>query len=199
MVCEFNLEENPILFHIFSNNGCLLYSEISDILHSSEGQSYSKYQVKGTVIDSAPGKRRVLQAAKAYMITSGRGGITGYFVFFSVVVALLFGRFYSFILSLLGKKNASKQHHVYEAIKDDKSRWPQLFLYSKADQIIFHYDIEEIIEYRQKVLNVPMSSVCWNNSDHVSHLRLNRESYFTQCQYFLEQCMKGDTAAENAE
>ena len=63
LLFDLNLEENPILFHVFSNGGGVLYKSIIDVLHSEP--QFGKLCVAGTIFDSAPGRTDPTSGAKA--------------------------------------------------------------------------------------------------------------------------------------
>lgn len=50
------------------------------------------------------------------------------------------------------------------------------------------YDVEEMIN-RRKQLGVHVDSVCWDDTDHVSHLRKHPEEYVEACERFLQFCL----------
>lgn len=76
---------------------------------------------------------------------------------------------------------------------NDPTRWPMLFLYSTSDKVIMSYDVEEMIS-RRKQLGVHVDSVCWDDTDHVSHLRKHPEEYIEACEKFIQFCLGIDPA-----
>ncbi|XP_033738662.1 transmembrane protein 53-like [Pecten maximus] len=194
LISDFNLEESPVFFHIFSNNGAFVYSEISRILHSVEGRKYSKLKVKGLIVDSAPGKRRILRAAQAFALSTGNSGFMKMAYFIGMVTYLFFMRIYLFLSRIFNRSTGItvNPYSVFEYIKEDKARWPQLYLYSRSDEIIPHTDVEEIVSYRRDKLKLHIQSECWETSKHVSILRDNPEAYATKCWMFIGDCLKED-------
>merc|ERR1719277_2515819 len=75
----------------------------------------------------------------------------------------------------------------WEYLKDDPSRWPQLYLFSKSDDLIPSSDVSAMLTYRRS-LGVDVSENCWENSPHVQHMRTHRETYINSCHNFLERC-----------
>lgn len=73
----------------------------------------------------------------------------------------------------------------WSAIKKDPSTCPQLYLYSKADELISYLDIEEHINARRS-RNITVRTICWPDSPHVAHLLKYRELYVKSCQDFIE-------------
>lgn len=189
LIKDFNLEANPIFFHIFSNNGSFMYTEITRVL-TSPGNKYKNLQVKGVIIDSAPGKRRVLRAAWAFAIASGQRGFARYVAYIGMIFYLLFLRVCLYIKMFFQTSGSANPHYVYEEIKEDKTRWPQLFIFSKADKIIPPSDIMEIAEYRKEEFGVLVETLQYEDSDHVAHFKDHPESYTVQCYAFLDTCLK---------
>ena len=188
LIPDYSLEENPVFFHVFSNNGSFVYSQISDILLSGEHKKFNCLKVKGCIIDSAPGKRRITKAAYAFALASGKTGLYLHGVFIYIIFYLFFTAIYASICSLFyGKNYAGTPHTLYGRMKEDKSRWPQLYLFSKADKIIPYTDSEEVLKYRSEVLKVQVECQCFDDSDHCSHLRKYRESYIANCYRFIDK------------
>ncbi|XP_067679469.1 transmembrane protein 53-like [Haliotis asinina] len=185
VIFEQKLEDHQIVFHIFSNGGCFIYCHIIDFLHSQE--RYNQLQVKGCIIDSAPGKRRVMKAAQAFMATLRMNIILKYILGFCIMIYLFFSRF---IGQFLGKdKGSGNPFFLYESICEDKGRYPQLFLFSRKDHVILHEDVQEVVD-RRKQHGVDVWSVCWEDSDHVAHFRVHREAYIQKCHEFVSHCLQ---------
>lgn len=105
------------------------------------------------------------------------------------LVSWIFAKFYP-------SKKSKSNFFLYDNMASDPTRWPMLYLYSTADKVIYSSDIEEMIERRSK-LGVHVDSVCWDDTDHVSHLRKHAQEYSEACQDFLAFCM--GYGHENAE
>lgn len=198
LLCDYCLEENPIVFHIFSNNGCYFYSELSRILHSSEGKQYSKLQIKGLIVDCGPGRRRVTRAARAFANSSGAKGIMKYLYFLGMCLYLLFSKIYFKYFVGFSKHAAKitiKPNEIFETMKDDKASWPQLFITSKGDTLIPHTDIKDVVEYRKSALSIDVDYECYDTGEHVSLLRVHPELYTLRCQNFVTNCLKSDEAS----
>lgn len=144
-------------------------------------------RVRGCVFDSCPGYRRLGSAARAYMSTIKTYNVlVRYFLALLLVIYLTIFRAVDTVVSLFKKKDAV--HKFYEAMKHDKARWPQLYLYSKNDEIIPYGDIEEVLAHRRS-LGILVYSVCWDDSAHVAHLRAHPTAYIQQCTYFIDMCL----------
>ena len=80
------------------------------------------------------------------------------------------------------------EHYLYDNMAEDPTRWPMMFLYSKNDKVVYHEDIEEMMMRRQEV-GVHVDSVCWDDSEHVSHFRSHPKEYIDACRDFLAFCL----------
>ncbi|XP_028328018.1 transmembrane protein 53 [Gouania willdenowi] len=185
----YEVENCPIFFHLFSNGGFMLYRYIIDMLHNDK--QFSSLCVVGAVVDSAPGSGNVLGALRALTATLGPNisPVLKYVLLalFAVTVFLL--RIVLYPLT----KFIHKNH--YDAVRDKPPVWPHLYLYSRADQIIRHSDIEFFIEEVKKK-NVPVDSYDFISSPHVGHFRDFPEQYTLKCRCFLVACMEGFKMAE---
>ena len=183
LIFEFELEENPVFFHVFSNGGGSVYRYISEILDVNKSELLIK--VGGVIFDSCPSSRSIKNAIRVYTMTQNITGIMIYVYGF-----LLF--LYFFFISVWGTVTSFFQDHpsdYWQAMKKDPSRCPQLYLYSKADALVSYKSVESIIAYR-KSLGVHVESVCWDDSQHVRHLPTHRESYIKRCYDFMDFCVQ---------
>ncbi|KAM9495017.1 transmembrane protein 53-like [Clarias gariepinus] len=69
---DYEVENNPIFFHVFSNGGFMLYRYMVEILQSHK-QCSSLYVV-GLVMDSTPGNQNILGTLRALKTTLGTKG-----------------------------------------------------------------------------------------------------------------------------
>lgn len=186
---DYEVENSPIFFHIFSNGGFMLYRYIVELLHSDK--QFSSLQVIGAVVDSAPGSGNVQGALRALRATLGPriNPILRYILLglFAVTVFLLRVVLYPIT------KYIHKNH--YDAVREKPPTWPQLYLYSKADQVIRYRDVELMVEtLTQK--GVPVDSFDFSSTAHVSHFREFPEQYTLKCRNFLVACMKDSEGPE---
>lgn len=186
---DYEVENSPIFFHIFSNGGFMLYRYIVELLHNDK--QFSSLHVIGAVVDSAPGSANVRGALRALMATLGPkiSPVLRYvlLVLFAVTVVLL--RIVLYPLT----KYIHKNH--YDAVQDKPPSWPHFFLYSRADLTIRHRDIEFFMKaVKQK--GVPVDSFDFVSSPHVGHYRDFPEQYALKCREFLVSCMKDSEGTE---
>lgn len=197
---DMSLDDHPVFFHMFSNNGSVLYYYLTQAMTESTAP---KITVKGCIFDSTPAPRRLFSAARAvYEVTPGS-------VWMKLCVSL------GMMLYLIGWKVLSISWTIISgklpinppwSLLEDPARCPQLFLYSRADKLISFQDVELFMGERQR-LGVPVLGKCWQDSAHVQHYRLYPEEYREMVYSFLSQCFSpgGVTsqplpaAADNAE
>lgn len=93
-------------------------------------------------------------------------------------------------------------------LMNEDSYFPQLFLYSKEDDIIPHYvsytplvtliqnvttcsvlqDVERFADYRE-CRGVPVTRVCFENSEHVKHYIRHPQFYVLTICKFINECL----------
>ncbi|XP_008296552.1 transmembrane protein 53 [Stegastes partitus] len=186
---DYEVENSPIFFHIFSNGGFMLYRYIVELLHNDK--QFSSLYVIGAVVDSGPGSANVRGALRALTATIGPkiSPVLRYVLMALFAVTVILLRVVLYPLT----KYIHKNH--YDAVQDRPPSWPHFFLYSKADQIIRHGDIEFFMEtLKQKV--VPVDSFDFVSSPHVGHFRDFPEQYALKCREFLVSCMKASEGTE---
>ncbi|XP_010889659.1 transmembrane protein 53 [Esox lucius] len=180
---DYDVENSPIFFHVFSNGGFMLYRYMVELLQSHK--QFSTLCVVGSVVDSAPGNGNVKGALRALTATLGTkiNVMLRYalLVLFAVTVFLL--RVVLYPLT----KYIHKNH--YDAFRDVPPTWPQLYLYSRSDQVIPYTDVELMIQVL-KGKGIPVESFDFNTSSHVSHFCDFPEEYSGRCLAFLNNCMK---------
>ncbi|TNM98118.1 hypothetical protein fugu_014364 [Takifugu bimaculatus] len=90
-------------------------------------------------------------------------------------------------------KYIHKNH--YDAVRERPPGWPHLHLYSTADQVIRHRDIETFVDaLKQK--GVPVESFDFVSTPHVGHFRKFPEQYALNCRNFLAACVKDSEGSE---
>ncbi|KAK2821929.1 hypothetical protein Q5P01_021994 [Channa striata] len=180
---DYEVENSPIFFHIFSNGGFMLYRYIVELLHSDK--QFRSLCVIGAVVDSAPGSGNVRGALRALRATLGPkiSPFLRYFLLGLFAVTIFLLRVVLYPLT----KYIHKNH--YDAVRESPPTWPHFCLYSRADEVIRHRDIKVFVEtLKQK--GVPVDSVDFVSSAHVSHFRDFPHQYAVECRKFLVSCMK---------
>lgn len=190
LLFDYDVDKNPIVFHVFSNGGFMLYRYMVELLHSD--RQLSRLRVVGTIFDSAPGNRNVLGSVRALntVLTPRTSPPLRY-------LALLLFAVMVFVLRIL-LYPATRFLHLshYDAMKTNPSLWPHLYLYSRSDNIIAHGDIEHMMDSRRR-RRLPTQSVDFEKSEHVCHYRRYPERYAASCVSFLRDCVGKASASSS--
>ncbi|XP_077981719.1 transmembrane protein 53-like [Glandiceps talaboti] len=187
---DLGLEKNVIFFHVFSNNGGFLYRCITEILHDHrKDPKLSVIKVGGVVFDSSPAPATVTGASSAIVTAMQSSNfILRYACAVLFVVNAMCVRFLGVFIPAVHRWDVEYRQYM-PALEQDKGRYPQLFLYSKADEIVPFADIESFAEQRRKS-GVPVRLVCWEDTPHCAHLTKHREEYINQCAQFITECQQ---------
>lgn len=182
LLYDYEVENNPIFFHVFSNGGFMLYRYIVELLQSHP--QFSTLCVVGTVVDSAPDSQNVIGALRALKTILGpKVNLVLQYVLlalFAVAVVLLRVVLYSVT------KYFHKNH--YDAMMEKPAPWPQMYLYSRSDRVIRYKDVEKMVKVlKEKGLTV--ESFDFITPAHVSLYRDCPEDYSSRCRTFLTGCM----------
>ncbi|NWT68836.1 TM53B protein, partial [Prunella himalayana] len=181
LLFDYSVESRPVLFHVFSNGGAMLYRYIIEALHAHT--PFQSLRVAGTIFDSAPGRRNLRGALRALAtVLVSMNVLLKYFLLFTFASAAVVLRILLYPLTRF-----LHQSH-YEALLEAPSRWPELYLYSQADLIIEASEVQLLASARQQ-LGVPVKAVDFSDSPHVSHMRLYPAYYRSLCTTFLSDCV----------
>lgn len=181
LLYDYEVENNPVFFHVFSNGGFMLYRYMAELLRSHS--RFSTLRVVGAVVDSAPGSQNVRGALRA--ITAALGPNTNVVVLYCLLGLFGFTVFLLRVVLYSVTKYIHKNH--YDAMRDCPPAWPQLYLYSRADRVIRHGDVEQMVKVVQGK-GVGADSFDFGTSAHVSHFRDFPEEYSSRCLAFLTRC-----------
>ncbi|XP_008585201.1 PREDICTED: transmembrane protein 53 isoform X1 [Galeopterus variegatus] len=175
------IEKEPLLFHVFSNAGIMLYRYMLELLQTH--QRFCHLRVVGTIFDSGPGDSNLVGALRALSaVLEHRPAMLRLLLLAAfALVAVLFH-------VLLAPLTALFHTHFYESLQDADSRWPELYLYSRADKVVLASDVERMVEARL-AHQVPVHSVDFVSSAHVSHLRDYPTYYTSLCVNFVHSCV----------
>lgn len=178
---DYEIEKEPLLFHVFSNAGAMLYRYVLELLQTH--RRFCHLRVVGTIFDSGPGDSNLVGALRALAtILEHRPPVLRLLLLVAfALVAVLFH-------VLLAPLTALFHTHFYDRLLDTASGWPELYLYSRADEVVLAKDVERMVEARlaQQVL---VRSVDFVSSAHVSHLRDYPTYYTNLCVNFMRSCV----------
>ncbi|KAM8839807.1 transmembrane protein 53 [Synchiropus picturatus] len=183
LLFDYEVENSPIFFHVFSNGGFMLYRYIVELLQSQP--QFQTLSVIGTVVDSAPDSGNVLGAVRALKATLGP---KIHPVLTSVLLSLFAATVFLLRVVLYPLTKYIHKNH-YDAVQESPPTWPHFYLFSQADQVIRHCSIKLFIE-TMKRKGVSVDSCDFVSSSHVSHFRDFPEQYTHLCLNFLNTCMK---------
>ncbi|XP_048671469.1 transmembrane protein 53 isoform X2 [Marmota marmota marmota] len=192
LLFDYEIEREPLLFHVFSNAGVMLYRYVLELLQTH--RRFCHLRVVGTIFDSGPGDNNLVGALRALAVILEHQhalmrllllvAFTLVAVLFHILLAPLTGLFHT---------------RFYDKLQNAESHWPELYLYSKADEIVLARDVERMVEARL-AHRVLVRSVDFVSSAHVSHLRDYPTYYTSLCVDFMRSCVQysGPTPEINA-
>ncbi|XP_014106110.1 PREDICTED: transmembrane protein 53 isoform X3 [Pseudopodoces humilis] len=183
LLFDYSVENRPVLFHVFSNGGAMLYRYIIEALHTHK--PFQNLRVAGTIFDSAPGRRNLrggLRAMATVLVSMNM--LLKYLLLFTFASMAVVLRILLYPLT----RFIHESH--YDALLKAPSRWPELYLYSQADLIIKASEVQLMASARQQ-LGVPVKAVDFSDSPHVSHMRVYPTYYHSLCTTFLSDCVGG--------
>ncbi|MEE6495302.1 hypothetical protein FKM82_002003 [Ascaphus truei] len=183
LLFDYEIEKSPIVFHVFSNGGFMLYRYIVELLHSH--RQLSTLRVVGTIFDSAPGNRNVRGSVQALdtILRPTTNILLLYLALATFALMVIILRILLYPLTRFLHENH------YDAMKKDVSRWPQLYLYSRADPIVSFLDVEGMIAARRR-RGLPTDALDFEKSEHVCHYRRYPQRYSEMCITFLSSCVR---------
>ncbi|XP_006238727.1 transmembrane protein 53 isoform X1 [Rattus norvegicus] len=182
LLFDYEIEREPLLFHVFSNAGVMLYRYVLELLQTH--QRFRHLHVVGTIFDSGPGDSDLIGALRALAtILERRPAVLRLLLLaaFALVVVLFHFLFAPF--------TALFHTHFYDRLQDSGSCWPELYLYSRADKVVSARDVERMVEERL-AHQVSVRGVDFVTSAHVSHLRDYPTYYTSLCVDFMHNCVQ---------
>ncbi|GMT13682.1 hypothetical protein PFISCL1PPCAC_4979, partial [Pristionchus fissidentatus] len=183
------LKPNQVVWHVFSMNGCSLWTALWGLLHKMKRDDIISVS-KGIIFDSAPAFVRPDQSARALSMASlpapefhaavretYRGVLLLYFASHHAMIWLR-----SHVESRVWERNFSYWHLQEMQIPKNA-----LFIYSDTDEICSSESIEKIIEHQAKKDGAQAHSLKLPNSPHCAHLRSHPETYTSTCLRFVAE------------
>ncbi|XP_028749026.1 transmembrane protein 53 isoform X1 [Peromyscus leucopus] len=183
LLFDYEIEREPLLFHVFSNAGVMLYRYVLELLQTH--QRFGHLHVVGTIFDSGPGDSNLVGALRALAtILERRPAVLRLLLVVAFALVVVLFHF------LLAPFTALFHTHFYDRLQDSGSHWPELYLYSRADRVVSAKDVERMVEARL-AHQVLVRSVDFVSSAHVSHLRDYPTYYTSLCVDFMHNCVQG--------
>ena len=170
-------KHRPIFFMCFSQTGCLPLWSITKHLTKNKGH----YHIAGTIFDSCPfvlNEQTLDRTANAVINYCNAPNKATKWIIRKALTGIIY-----FDTHL--EKETKTFHPV---LRDNPCLAPQLFLFSKNDDVTNYKDILKFQEDRRN-RGVPIHSKMWSESAHVSHLRLYPEEYKEEIDKFIKLCL----------
>lgn len=176
------------MLHVFSNGGCFLWESLCQILFLSKNHKDCNPEIaavlgglstkcKGVVFDSCPcwfGSKRTSKLSQALQHCSKEEK--------QRVVSIFGERIFTVDNDILNR-NVEYFHNLTECPFDI----PQLYLYSKNDDLCNHEYITRLIKVRRSRQKHPILWKVWDQSIHCAHLREHRKDYEKIIMEFVQQ------------
>lgn len=167
--------------HTFSNGGCFVYRHLSDLMHNSK--HFASLTLRGVIFDSAPSKQHIVRGIRVIMTVFNYSFVVKCFIAALLVLNRVVSQYASYIPFMRFLAD-----DFWSSLCKDPASCPQLYLYSVQDAVLPYTDIEEMIAVRRS-RGVPVLTQRWDDSAHVSHLVVHRETYVMACLDFLQRCL----------
>ncbi|MFH4981934.1 hypothetical protein AB6A40_008643 [Gnathostoma spinigerum] len=192
---DFCAPSTSVIFHVFSMNGCSVFSALWDLIDTVPNGTEIKSNVKGIVFDSCPAFVSPWQGANAIMFAtfpSVNGNDTigrqTYRVMLTGILSL--HRLMLWIRSSWESDVYEHNSAYYRMLSYNDLPTNQLYLYSLADDICSAESIEKFVEsQRTRDFSVNITCCVWTDSAHVQHYRKHPNEYQSHCLDFLSQTL----------
>ena len=174
-LCDSN-EQRQILFYSFSNGGCAIsHLTTRSLLESGELAG----NIKGHVFDSCP---IVPNLESTVIVEKAFDRVINIPVLKPVI-----SMFSKVMVRLVVYLNADVKNFMREMVASPIPT-PQLFLFSKSDDLAPYQDIFDFAEKR-KTKGVDVDYILWDKSPHVAHFKKHENEYREKVHDFLEKCI----------
>lgn len=184
-----NSQAEEFIFHSFSNGGCFLWESMCNILQLKDSKDCNPRvsavlerlhdKCKGLVFDSCPawfgakeGTPSKLWQALQYCSKEEKER-----------VHLAYGD----RINTTTKETMHRSLEYFENLLTFPLDIPQLYLYSKDDNLAKHEYISKIIDTRRRRQKKPVFKQIWEKSIHCRHLLEHRDDYQTALKVFLQK------------
>ncbi|CAL1291013.1 unnamed protein product [Larinioides sclopetarius] len=187
LLLDMKFDKHPIFFHVFSNGGATVYRYVSELMRKKHPNDF---QIKGCIFDSCPAKVRASGFVRATLAMTDGSLVKRYMIAFVALVRAMILGVYSALLSFFtGKIN---YYLLWNALLEEPNICPQLFLFSKTDNVCCWDTIQEFADYRKKK-GVDVKVVLFEESEHVKHLVKYRDEYLNHVYSFIDENVGSDS------
>lgn len=167
-------KDREIVFYPFSNGGCAIYHMMTDSFDSS---TFPGQNVRGEIFDSCP---IVPNQESASAVSKAFSGVIN--IRFLEPVISMFAKMMVFVAV---NKNKDVKYFM-EKMRNSNLTSPQLFLFSKDDDLAPYQDIIDFISARQDK-GIKTQHRLWEKSQHCGHLRNHPEEYIELVNKFIDE------------
>jgi len=179
---DLDLEDHPLFFHTFSNNGMAFYSELVELLLHSK--KYDHFKVCGAILDSCPGRPHLTTLVKYNILSARLQNLS----LFKTVLRLACALFFAIIGPLM-RVLFGWTAYIYLAQRPRTEHWPLYYIYSETDSLVPFQDVD--LSIRERSLNgLPVGSHRFTDSVHVAHYVKYPDEYAKHCLTFISQCLQ---------
>jgi hypothetical protein len=184
--------DEPIVIHAFSNAGFWTYAAMLRVLARDPRGRAVRDRISAVVIDSAPGFPERLEA-----------GFTARYSAMAVTPILLRAmkrepelshplldlplRAFMRLWFHASPRQIRDVEQSLEVVRGT-GEWPLLFLYSSADTLVSHEYVEPFVA-SLAARGRDVTSICWDDSEHVRHMLKHRNAYFRAIDVLLARAV----------
>ena len=178
--------ETPVFLYAFSNGGLsIMYMMINDM----DSESFPGRNIKAMIFDSCPiiPNFATAETAQKYYTEHMRNPVLKFLLSGLVKMAIY-----------LNIKTNKKVKKIMTDMEQSSIDSPQLFIFSKDDELAPYQDILDFIEARENI-GIQVTYKLWNTSIHVYRMKMHTEEYMEEVENFVDECLTTDVKihAEN--
>lgn len=183
-----NSQAYIFVYHSFSNGGCFLWEGMCQIMLSSNAARDRKIssaldnlrgRCRGVVFDSCPAWFGSKQGSSSELWQALRHCSEG--------EKRRVEEVYGDRLKIVSKAMVNRNLEYFENLATFQIDIPQLYLYSKNDDLSKHEHISEMIATRGSRQKHSVLKQAWEDSIHCGHLRKHNEDYKEAVKAFIQQ------------
>ncbi|XP_054716623.1 transmembrane protein 53-like [Uloborus diversus] len=180
LLLDMKFDKHPIFFHVFSNGGATVYRYVSEMMRKKHPD---EFQIKGCIFDSCPAKVKASGFIRATLAMTEGNLITKYMIaLVALFRATVIGIYSAMLCFFTGKIN---YYRLWNGLMEEPNMCPQLFLFSKADDVCCWDTIQEFADGRKK-RGVDVKAVVFEESAHVKHMVTYRDEYLKHVYNFID-------------
>ncbi|XP_023209723.1 transmembrane protein 53-like [Centruroides sculpturatus] len=170
---EMELIEKPLFFHCFSNGGALMYDLIREVLLKRN----EIYNIRGCIFDSGPAEVKLSYVCRMLSTMIPTEAYTRYILAIAIFLRLHVIYLYNWILSyFIDNEETLRRQSVWHSLIHEPNICPQLFLFSRDDDVCDFKSIQNFIAHR-KDRDVIVDFYRWDQTPHVCHYRYYPDQY----------------------